>query len=57
MLIDEFSKQAAMITKLKMEGQINTPVAAQLLESIPDGVGNAEFGGAGAAGIERHELH
>ena len=40
-----------MISKLKMEGQINTPVAAQLFENIPDGVGNAELGGNPEAGI------
>lgn len=27
LLVIEFSKQAAMIAKLKMEGQINTPIA------------------------------
>ena len=60
MLVDEFSKQAAMITKLKMEGQLNTPVAAQLLEGLPEGLlaaDNAVGGDASAAGhAARQEL-
>lgn len=40
MLVTEFSKQAAMISRMKMEGQVSTPVAKQLLENIPEGLTN-----------------
>jgi len=37
-LVTQFSRQAAIVSKLKMEGQINTPVARLLAQSIPEGV-------------------
>ena len=44
-----------MITKLKMEGQLNTPVATQLLESIPEGLGNALNGGNASASVHARQ--
>ena len=44
-----------MISRMKMEGQVSTPVAKQLLENIPEGLTNGELEQARSE-IERQEL-
>ena len=53
----EFNKQAAVISKLKMEGQINTPVAKMLLKNVPEGVTAGKGAEMQSADIERKELN
>ena len=45
-----------MIARLKMEGQVSTPVARQLLENIPEGVTTGYGKEEPRLEIERQEL-
>ena len=57
-MVNKFSQMASVVSRLKMEGQINTPVAKQLAKSIPEGMSVAIDSGVEKprVEIERNQL-